>query len=71
VRFNRITHNVVAERSVVDAKEKFDLSASASFFWNSTDLFVDPGSDGTWKIVNAACPSTWAGPSKTCRVALH
>jgi len=52
-------------------RKSFDASVLGEFFWNSTDLLSILGSDGTWKIVTRRGPSTWAGPSKTCRVALH
>jgi PAS domain S-box-containing protein len=37
-------------------KQSFDASVLDEFFWNSTDLMSVLGSDGTWKVVNAAWP---------------
>jgi len=37
-------------------RKSFDASVLGEFFWNSTDLLSILGSDGTWKIVNAAWP---------------
>jgi PAS domain S-box-containing protein len=37
-------------------KQSFDESVLGEFFWNSTDLLSVLGSDGSWKIVNAAWP---------------
>ena len=37
-------------------KQSFDASVLGEFVWNSTDLLSVLGSDGSWKIVNAAWP---------------
>lgn len=50
-------------------RERFDTSDVGEFFWTSTDLMSILDSDGTWKVVNSACPTPWVGPSRIFRAA--